>query len=173
MTDTIGPVDGLGEQDKQELAQRLVDQAREQGVDLVGPGGLLTGLTKTVLETALEQELSEHLGYAKHDPAGDNSGNSRNGTRSKTVLTEVGPVEIAVPRDRDGSFTPAIVRKRQRRLDGVDQLVLSLTARGLTPHAFEVCRCLFRHSRRLPHLRHEPASRRWCTSLDEGERDYD
>jgi putative transposase len=132
MTDTIGPVDGLGEQDKQELAQRLVDQAREQGVDLVGPGGLLTGLTKTVLETALEQELSEHLGYAKHDPAGDNSGNSRNGTRSKTVLTEVGPVEIAVPRDRDGSFTPAIVRKRQRRLDGVDQLVLSLTARGLT-----------------------------------------
>src|SRR4029078_5780775 len=79
-----------------------------------------------------EQELSEHLGYAKHDPAGDNSGNSRNGTRSKTVLTEIGPVEIAVPRDRDGSFEPAIVRKRQRRLDGVDQLVLSLTARGLT-----------------------------------------
>ena len=62
MTDMIGPVDGLDEQDKQELAQRLVDQAREQGVDLVGPGGLLTGLTKTVLETALEQELSEHLG---------------------------------------------------------------------------------------------------------------
>jgi putative transposase len=132
MSDRIGPVDGLDEDDKQRWAQRLVEQAREQGVDLVGPGGLLTGLTKTVLETALEQEISEHLGYDKHDPAGDNSGNSRNGTRSKTVLTEVGPVEIAVPRDRDGSFTPAIVRKRQRRLNGVDQLVLSLTARGLT-----------------------------------------
>ncbi|MDT0354087.1 IS256 family transposase [Pseudonocardia charpentierae] len=132
MTDTIGPVDGLNEDDKQRLAQRLVDQARQQGVDLVGPEGLLTGLTKTVLETALEEELSGHLGYGKHDPAGRDGGNSRNGTRSKTVLTEVGPVEIAVPRDRDGSFTPAIVRKRQRRLDGVDQLVLSLTARGLT-----------------------------------------
>ena len=118
MTDTIGPVDGLDEQDKQELAHRLVDQAREQGVDLVGPGRLLTGLTKTVLETALAQELSEHLGFTEHGPAGDNSGDSRNGTRSKTVLIEIGPVEIAVPRDRDGSFTPAIVRKRQRRLDG-------------------------------------------------------
>ena len=132
MSDTIGSVDGLDEDEKQRWAQRLVEQALEQGVDLVGPGGLLTGLTKTVLETALEQEISEHLGYDKHDPAGDNSGNSRNGTRSETVLTEVGPVEIAVPRDREGSVEPAIVRKRQRRLDGVDQLVLSLTARGLT-----------------------------------------
>jgi putative transposase len=132
MTDTIEPVDGLDEHDKQRLAQRLVDQARAQNVDLVGPEGLLTGLTKTVLETALEEELSGHLGYDRHDPAGRNGGNSRNGTRSKTVLTEIGPVEIAVPRDRDGSFEPAIIRKRQRRLDGVDQLVLSLTARGLT-----------------------------------------
>jgi putative transposase len=132
MTDTIEPVDGLDEHDKQRLAQRLVDQARAQNVDLVGPEGLLTGLTKTVLETALEEELSGHLGYDRHDPAGRNGGNSRNGNRSKTVLTEIGPVEIAVPRDRDGSFEPAIVRKRQRRLDGVDQLVLSLTARGLT-----------------------------------------
>ncbi len=96
MSDRIGPVDGLDEQGKQELAQRLVDQAREQGVDLVGPGGLLTGLTKTVLETALEEELAGHLGYGKHDPAGRDGGNSRNGTRSKTVLTEVGSVEIAV-----------------------------------------------------------------------------
>jgi transposase-like protein len=85
-----------------------------------------------VLETALEAEMSEHLGYDKHDPAGRDGGNSRNGTRAKTVLTEIGPVEIEVPRDRDGSFEPVIVRKRQRRLDGIDQLVLSLTARGLT-----------------------------------------
>jgi transposase-like protein len=76
--------------------------------------------------------MAEHLGYDKHDPAGRNGGNSRNGTRSKTVLTEIGPVEIEVPRDRDGSFDPVIVRKRQRRLNGIDQLVLSLTARGLT-----------------------------------------
>ena len=112
--------------------QQLVEKARAEGVDLVGPGGLLTGLTKTVLETALEAEMSEHLGYDKHDPAGRNGENSRNGTRAKTVLTEVGPVEIEVPRDRDGSFEPVIVRKRQRRLDGIDQIVLSLTARGLT-----------------------------------------
>ncbi len=85
-----------------------------------------------MLETALEEELSEHLGYDKHDPGGRNGGNSRNGTRSKTVLTDVGPVELDVPRDRDGTFEPAIVKKRQRRLDGVDQIVLSLTARGLT-----------------------------------------
>src|SRR6266536_2185656 len=118
--------------DQQRLAQELVEKARAEGVDLVGPGGLLNGLTKTVLETALDAEMSEHLGYDKHDPAGRNRGNSRNGTRAKTVLTEVGPVEIDVPRDRDGSFEPVIVRKRARRLDGIDQLVLSLTARGLT-----------------------------------------
>jgi putative transposase len=98
----------------------------------VGPGGLLAGLTTTVLETALEAEMSEHLGYDKYDPAGRNGGKSRNGTRGKTVLTAVGPVEIEVPRDRDGSFDPVIVRKRQRRLDGIDQIVLSLIARGLT-----------------------------------------
>jgi putative transposase len=130
VTETISPVP---EQiDAQQLARQLVEQARADGVDLVGPGGLLTGLTKTVLETALDAELSEHLGYDRHDPTGRNGGNSRNGTRAKTVLTEVGPVEIEVPRDRDGSFEPVIVRKRQRRLDGIDSIVLSLTARGLT-----------------------------------------
>jgi transposase-like protein len=118
--------------DAQQLAAELVERARTEGVELVGPGGLLTGLTKTVLETALEAEMSEHLGYDKHDPAGRNRGNSRNGTRSKTVLTDVGPVDIEVPRDRDGSFEPVIVRKRQRRLDGIEQIVLSLSARGLT-----------------------------------------
>jgi putative transposase len=68
-----------------------------------------------VLETALEAEMAEHVGYDKHDPMGRNGGNSRNGTRTKTVLTEIGPVEIEVPRDRDGSFAPTIVHKRQRR----------------------------------------------------------
>jgi transposase-like protein len=130
MTETIESM--AASTDQQQLAQTLVEQARAEGVELVGPGGLLTGLTKTVLETALEAELSEHLGYDKHDPVGRNRANSRNGTRAKTVLTAVGPVQIEVPRDRDGTFEPVIVRKRQRRLDGIDQIVLSLTARGLT-----------------------------------------
>jgi putative transposase len=118
--------------DQQQLAQDLVNAARTDGVELIGPNGLLTGLTKTVLETALDAELTEHLGYDKHDPMGRNRGNSRNGTRTKTVLTEIGPVEIEVPRDRDSTFEPVIVRKRQRRLDGIDAIVLSLSARGLT-----------------------------------------
>jgi transposase-like protein len=101
-------------------------------VNLVGPGGLLAELTKRVLELGLEVEMSEHLGYDKHAVAGRDGGNSRNGTRSKTVITEIGPVEIEVPRDRDGSFEPATVRKRQRRLEGVDAMVLSLFAKGLT-----------------------------------------
>ena len=114
------------------LAEQLVEQARADGVDLVGPGGLLAGLTKQVLEAGLEVEMDEHLGYEKHAAEGRNLGNSRNGTRSKTVLTEIGPVEIDVPRDRDSSFDPQTVRKGQRRLDGVDSMVISLTAKGLT-----------------------------------------
>src|SRR5690349_12003132 len=131
MTDTIEPMP-RARIDHQQFAQQLVEAAKADGVELVGPDGLLTGLTKTVLETALEAELSEHLGYDRHDPVGRDGGNSRNGTRTKTVLTEIGPVEIEVPRDRDASFEPQIVRKRQRRLDGIDEIVLSLTARGLT-----------------------------------------
>jgi transposase-like protein len=99
---------------------------------LVGPGGLLAGLTKRVLEAGLEAEMTEHLGYEKHAVEGRNGSNSRNGTRTKTVITEVGPVELDVPRDRVGSFEPVIVRKRQRRLDGVDGIVISLGAKGLT-----------------------------------------
>jgi transposase-like protein len=130
MTETIDPMPTSLDQRK--LAQELVDKARADGVELVGPDGLLTGLTKSVLETALEAEVSEHLGYDKHDSAGRDGGNSRNGTRTKTVLTEIGPVEIDVPRDRDGTFDPVIVKKRQRRLAGVNGIVLSLSARGLT-----------------------------------------
>lgn len=106
--------------------------ARSEGAELVGPDGLLPGLTKRVLEAALEEELTDHLGYEPHDPAGHHSGNSRNGTRAKTVLTEVGPVSVEVPRDRAGTFEPVIVPKGKRRLEGVDRIVLSLTARGLT-----------------------------------------
>jgi transposase-like protein len=87
-------------------------------------------LTKNVLETALEAEITEHLGHERHGAAENE--NVRNGTLSKTVFTEIGPVETDVPRDREGSFEPQIVKKRQRRLDGIDEVVLSLTARGLT-----------------------------------------
>ncbi|WP_373293120.1 IS256 family transposase, partial [Actinoplanes campanulatus] len=115
-----------------ELVGRLVEQARAVGLQLTGEGGLLQHLTKRVIEAALDGEITDHLGYEKHDPAGKDGGNSRNGARAKTVLTDVGPVEITVPRDRDGSFEPQIVRKRQRRLTGVEDMVLSLSAKGLT-----------------------------------------
>jgi putative transposase len=118
---------------EQQAATELVRLAREQGLSLTGPDGLLKQLTKSVIETALDEEMIEHLGYEKHDPAGIGSDNIRNGTRSKTVLTEnTGPVEIDVPRDRAGTFEPQIVKKRQRRLGGVDEIVLSLYAKGLT-----------------------------------------
>jgi putative transposase len=114
-------------------AQELVRRAREQGLSLTGPDGLLKQLTKTVLETALNQEMTEHLGHEKHGLASSETGNVRNGTRPETVLTEsTGQVGIEVPRDRAGTFEPQIVKKRQRRLTGVDEMVLSLYAKGLT-----------------------------------------
>jgi transposase-like protein len=130
VTDTKEPATQASEE--KQFAEGLVERARSEGVELVGPGGLLAGLTKNVLEASLEAEMSEHLGYDRHDPAGHNTGNSRNGTRAKKLLTDVGPVEVDVPRDRDGSFEPRIVKKHQRRLSGVDEMVISLTAKGLT-----------------------------------------
>ena len=127
------PADAVDEQ----LVRQLGERARAEGLRLTGEGGLLSRLTKMVVESALEGEMEDHLGYARHDPAGRDGGNSRNGTRSKELLTEAGPVQIAVPRDRDGSFTPQLVRKRQRRLSGLDDLVISLSAKGLT-HG-EIC----------------------------------
>jgi putative transposase len=112
------------------LIGQLVDRAKADGIKLTGEGGLLQQLTKRILESALEGEITDHLGHEKHEKTA--SGNTRNGTRSKTVVTEVGPVVLEVPRDREGSFEPQIVKKRQRRLTGVDEMVLSLSARGLT-----------------------------------------
>jgi putative transposase len=136
MTATLNDVSKKIKQEptaEQLAAEELVRRAREQGLSLTGPDGLLRQLTKTVLETALNQELTEHLGHDKHGVVVGESGNIRNGSRPKTVLTEAsGQVQIEVPRDRDGSFEPQIVRKRQRRLTGVDEIVLSLYARGLT-----------------------------------------
>ena len=116
----------------EQLIARLAGRARAGGLQLTGEGGLLAQLTKRLVESALEGEITDHLGYDRHDAAGRDGRNSRNGHRSKTVLTEVGPVEIDVPRDRDATFEPRIVAKRQRRLSGVEELVISLSARGLT-----------------------------------------
>jgi len=131
-------LDELGEDVMEvQLMSQLAERAKAEGLSLAGEGGLLQRLTKIAIQAALEGEMDAHLGYAKHDPAGRDGGNSRNGTRAKTLLTEVGPVEVEVPRDRDGSFTPVLVKKRQRRVGGVDEIVLSLSARGLT-HG-EIC----------------------------------
>jgi putative transposase len=119
-------------QAEQQLVRELTDRAREDGLKLTGEGGLLGRLTKMVIEGALEGEMDSHLGYSRHSPEGRNNGNSRNGHRAKTVITEAGPVEISVPRDRDSAFEPKIVAKRQRRLSGVEDMVISLSAKGLT-----------------------------------------
>lgn len=112
------------------LAERAREQAAEGGLRLLGDGGLLQAITKRVIEAALEGELADHLAA---DPAVGGAGrNERNGSRRKKLMTEVGPVEVAVPRDRDASFAPTVVAKRRRRTSGIDDLVISLTAKGLT-----------------------------------------
>lgn len=112
----------------------MVDQVRQQGLELTGPDGLLKLFTKNVLETALNEEMTEHLGHEPNRADADReSANIRNGTRTKTVMSDaVGEVDIAVPRDREGTFDPQIVGKRQRRLNSVDEVVLSLYAKGMT-----------------------------------------
>lgn len=127
-------LDVAGRSAEQEAALVFVRMAQEKGLDLTGPHGLLKQFTKAVLETALNVEMDEHLGRAKHEKSADGrASNARNGTITKTVVTDtVGPVTIEVPRDRDSSFTPVIVKKRQRRLNDVDEVVLSLYAKGLT-----------------------------------------
>jgi putative transposase len=119
---------------EQAAAAAMVAEARQRGLELTGPDGLLKLFTKNVLETALNEELTEHLGYDRHRAGpGRPSVNVRNGARSKTVISDAaGEVRIDVPRDRDGTFEPQIVKKRQRRLSDVDEIVLSLYAKGLT-----------------------------------------
>lgn len=114
------------------LVAQLVGDAQRQGISVDGEGGLLAELTRLVLESALEGEITDHLGYDKHEKGASTDGNARNGTRPKTVLTKAGPVTIEVPRDRTGTFEPKIVAKRQRRLGSIEDIVLSLSARGMT-----------------------------------------
>lgn len=117
---------------EQQWAEQLLAQAQSDGVKLVGPQGLLAGITRRVLQAALETEMAAHLGYDKGDPAGRGAPNSRNGYSDKTVNTDVGPIPIKVPRDRRGEFEPQIVPKHSRRVEGFNEMILSLYAKGLT-----------------------------------------
>jgi putative transposase len=115
-----------------ELIERLMAQVDAEGVELLGPDGVLTELTKRIMERALDVERSDHLGYERGDPAGRGSGNSRNGTSPKTVLTDAGAIPLEIPRDRNGTFEPQLVAKHERRLEGFNEMVCSLVARGMS-----------------------------------------
>src|SRR6478735_8957583 len=145
MTETIRGVDSMPKDAKKRTSSstasareraaiaELVKAARERGDDITGPDGLLKSITATVLEAALEEEVTDHLGHLKHQAPEGGAGNIRNGTRGKTVLTDAaGEVQVDVRRDRAGTFEPVIVKKRQRRLTDVDAVAISLYAKGLT-----------------------------------------
>lgn len=126
------PAERVGVNSLEAIAGDLVDEARTKGIALTGDGGLLPALVARVLETGLQAELTDHLGYEPHALEGRGSGNSRNGSFSKTVTTEIGQVPIQVPRDRNGTFDPKLVPHGTRRLDGLEAQVISLYASGLT-----------------------------------------
>ena len=114
------------------LLDELLKDFKGDAKDLLGQNGLIKQLTKRAFESALEGEITDHLGYAPHDPTGRNSGNSRNGKGRKTLQSTEGSLDIEVPRDRNASFEPQIVRKRQRRLGELDDKIIALYARGLS-----------------------------------------
>jgi putative transposase len=119
-----------------EVVDELLAGARTEE-EIVGPGGLLSQLTKRLVERALEVELTDHVGYERHQEPPGGTGNTRNGSTSKTLITEHGRVGIDAPRDRDGSFEPRIVKKRQRRFEGFDDKILALYSRGLSTRDIE------------------------------------
>lgn len=115
-----------------ELVEALMAKVDAEGLELLGPDGLLTELTSRIMNRAMDVERTEHLGYERGDPAGRGSGNSRNGTTPKTLLTDAGEIPIDTPRDRNGTFEPQLVPKGQRRIKGFNELVIGLVARGMT-----------------------------------------
>lgn len=135
---SVVPATGRARRDRddefgvREFAEELVARARTEGVALTGEDGLLTAMVRSVLQTGLEVELEEHLGYERYAAEGRGSGNSRNGSYPKTVSTEIGDVDIRVPRDRAGTFTPVTVPVGTRKLDGFAANVISLYAKGMT-----------------------------------------
>jgi putative transposase len=125
----------LADRVKELLPNELIDQlmaGAKSGEEITGQGGLLSQLTKRMVERAMEVELTDHLGYEPHQEPPGGAGNTRNGSTPKRLITEHGQVEINTPRDRDGSFEPQIVRKRQRRVEGFDDKILALYARGMS-----------------------------------------
>ncbi|KAF0969877.1 IS256 family transposase ISGte1 [Gordonia sp. YY1] len=114
------------------MVDELLAQIDSGQVQITGEGGLIPGLIKLALERGLKAELTDHLGYEKGDPAGRELPNARNGSSPKTVACEAGPVQLNIPRDRDGTFTPRLVPKGSRRLGGLDDIIISLYAGGMT-----------------------------------------
>jgi putative transposase len=137
---SAGILERLPEEMREKLPDELVDEllaGAQTEEEIVGPGGLLSQLTRRLVERAMEVELSDHLGYEPHQEPPGGTGNTRNGSTPKTLTTEHGPVEIRTPRDRQGSFEPKIVRKRQRRFEGFDDKILALYSRGLSTRDIE------------------------------------
>jgi putative transposase len=135
-----GILDRVPDEIRRKLPDEVVDEllaGAKTEEEIVGPGGLLSRLTKRLVERALEVELTDHLGYEPHREPPGGTGNTRNGASSKTLATEHGPVEINTPRDRDGSFEPKLVRKRQRRFEGFDERILALYGRGMSTRDIE------------------------------------
>lgn len=128
---TSEPVDG-SPLVTEEVLDGLMSRVEEEGADLLGPDGLISQMTKAMLERALDEELTDHLGYEKGDLAGRGSGNSRNGTTPKRLHTDVGTVDLDVPRDRTGDYEPRIVPKGSTRLKGFNERIIALYARGMT-----------------------------------------
>src|SRR5947208_7883347 len=135
-----GILQAMGDDLRSKLPDELVDEllaGADSEEEIVGPGGLLSRLTKRLVERAMEVELTDHLGYEPHQEPPGGTGNTRNGSTPKTLITEQGPVEVRTPRDRRGSFEPKIVRKRQRRFEGFDDKILALYSRGLSTRDIE------------------------------------
>ena len=140
-SELAGSLDGVSDELKRRLPDAVVDEllagARSEE-EIVGPGGVLAQLTRRLVERALEVELTDHVGYESHAEPPGGTGNTRNGKgRPKTLITDSGPVQIQAPRDRDGSFEPQLVKKRQRRFEGFDEKILALYSRGLSTREIE------------------------------------
>ena len=135
-----GMLDRLPDEMRDQLPDELVDEllaGAKTEEEIVGPGGLLSQLTKRLVERAMEVELTDHLGYESHQEPPGGVGNTRNGSTAKSLTTEHGPVAIRTPRDRQGTFEPKLIRKRQRRFEGFDEKILALYARGMSTRDIE------------------------------------
>ncbi len=132
MTTTANDGAGLEPVLDEATLDELMSRVDEEGLELLGPDGVLTEITSKIMNRALEAEMADHLGYERGDPAGEGSGNNRNGHYDKMVLTDAGGIPIRVPRDRNGEFDPQLVPKHQRRLSGFNDLICGLMSRGMT-----------------------------------------